>query len=120
MLLGLVAPQEPFGGHYVVDNFVRLLIVFTGYTLALICVKIGLGHWRRREIDRMWGTFAFAFLVVTPAVNGTLNFGDPLSWLVTSFYLLALVCSAIGLGYRVRLSPPWHRFRHRRDRRGPR
>src|SRR3954449_1614685 len=115
----LAAAPEAFGGHYVLDSFVRLFIIFVGFTLALVCVKVGVGHFRRREVDRMWGTFAFAFLVVTPSVTGVLNFGEPLSWLPSSFYMAGLVCGIIGLGYRVALYPPWKRWKKPRLRRQP-
>lgn len=123
ILAAAPAPQEPFGGHYVLDSFVRLFIIFVGFTLALVCLKIAYGHFRRREIDRMWGTLAFAFLVATPAVTGVLNFGKPLAWLPSSIYLIGLICGIIGLGYRVALYPPWKRWkkpRLRRQQNGPR
>lgn len=104
---------DPFNGLHQFDNTVRLVVVFFGITLALLCVRFAWQAWRRVEIERMWGTLSFGFIVVTPAVIGLLRFGEPLYWPSTFTFLAGLVCAVIALTYRVALSPPWKRVRAR-------
>jgi len=111
----MVVPLEAFAGHQVLANSVRLFIIFTGITLALLAVRLSFGALMRRELDRFWGSVSFAFIIITPAISGLLRFGEPLVWETAASYLVGLLAGVVAFAYQVVLSPPWRRYQRRRQ-----
>lgn len=100
---------EAFGGHYVLDNFVRLILVAMGLFILMISVKVAYQTWRTREMERFWASLSFGLIVCAPASGSLIAFGKPLSWAYAIPYLLGVVCAIISLYWQIELLPSWMR-----------
>lgn len=87
-------------GQPVLANVIRLFIIFTGFTLALVALKISFRAWRFLDWERAFGTLAFACVVITPAINGLYRFDAPLQAVSTSVYLTGLLAGVIATWFR--------------------
>lgn len=97
----------PFGGHQIAANSVRLLVIFVGFSIALLCLGVAVRAWRSG--DRSWaiGITAVALLVAHPAVNGLTRFNAPLNPLGLTLYTLGLLLGFIALSANYTIAPDW-------------
>lgn len=115
-----MAAQQPtlFEGLPILANVVRLFIIFTGFTLALVALKISLRAFYYADWERGFGTLAFALIAVTPAINGLYRFNESLLAVSTSVYLVGLLAGIVATYFRVTLRWRWYQRwqERRRDR----
>lgn len=110
------APQW-LAGQPVLANSIRLFIIFIGFTLALVALKIGLRFIATREWERFFGAMSFALIVVTPSISGLFNFDRPLNPWTTMPYLAGLLLGIVACWFRFTLTWPWLHRLHRVGRR---
>lgn len=102
---------EAFNGERVLENTVRLVTLIVGMPIALVCLKFGLQALRKGQPDRAWGTLSYAFMLLVPAVGRAMNFGNPINWVTTGFYIAGLASAIIALFYRARWEGWWTKKR---------
>lgn len=107
--------QEAFDGTYVAQNFLRLFIVGVGIFLAMLSLRFAWLSWARRgERYRAYGILSFGFIVITPALSGLHNFGEPINWWSTTAYFIGMVLGLVAIYANYRIAPPWWRLGGRR------
>lgn len=92
-------------------DLLRLVILFTGVTLAAACMKFAWLACRNGEAFRSWGLASYGFLVLTPAIVGMRQFEAPLVVPATITYVVGLVCGIMALRTAYTVSPDWIRLR---------
>lgn len=116
-MLTVLAEHPPtfLDDHQAIADAIRIFIVFTGFTLALVSAKIGARAFRYADWERGFGTLAFALIVITPAVSGLYRFNEPLVLWTTITYLAGLSAGVVATIFRVTLRWRWwHDFLDRR------
>ena len=90
---------------------VRIVVMFVGFTLAMMCGKFAWLGYRGGESFRAWGLASYALLVITPSLTALFRFGTPLLWIPTITYALALICGVVSLRTVYTVNPEWIRLR---------
>lgn len=122
-MLTMATQPTLFGDYPVLADVVRIFIIFTGVTLALVCAKIGARALHFRDWERGLGAIAFALIVVTPSITGLYRFNEPLALYSSLAYVAGLVCGIIAMAFRVTIRWRWwqdfldRRLRGHRQRR---
>lgn len=103
-------------------NVVRVCILLVGFTLSMACVKFAWMAHRQGESYRGWGLLSYGLFCITPSLSGLFRFGQPVNWLTTITYGLALYAGIMGLRVTYTIDPTWRRIRdeERRTRGGRR
>lgn len=92
-------------------NVVRVAILLVGFTLAMACIKFAWVAWKAGEPYRGWGLLSYGLFVITPAISGLFRFGEPLNWLTTATYALALFAGVMALRATYTIDPVWKKMR---------
>lgn len=107
----MATPQQAewLGDMPLLADAIRVTIIFAGFTLAMLAIKVGVRAGRYGDWERLAGTISFACFAVTPSVTSLTRFDEPLRAVTTCIYLLGLLGGAVAMAYRITLLPSWRR-----------
>ena len=110
MLLAADDMPTILDGHPTAANIVRLAIIFVGFTLALLSLKVAIREsFRSQEWERVFGAVSYAFFVAAPGVAYLWRFDQPLTLPLMVAYVAGLTFGVIASYYRITLRWLWVR-----------
>lgn len=97
--------------HADFNDVVRLVVIFVGFLLAMLCVRFAwLAWYRHREKYRVAGILSFGCIVATPAIGALFRFDADINWWSYGTYFIGLLLGFVALYANYHIAPTWARL----------